>query len=55
MKVERIGWVGKTFRPKIVRNGWDIQIKNVYIKHFFEDVPKQWPPVKVKITIETVD
>jgi len=62
MKVTRIGWIGRTQRPQITGDGgpclWiDTQCGHMIQKArggkgAWHDI--DWPPVKVRITVETI-
>jgi hypothetical protein len=63
MKATRIGWVGKNAKLEVVRPcKGDFELDHVYIEPIVYGSRgtrrdwgyNDWPPVKVRITIETV-
>jgi hypothetical protein len=56
MKITRIGWVGKTQKP-VIKFGPcnNVDIYNIYDRGSKIDWPdKDWPPRKVRVTVEDV-
>ena len=57
MKITKIGWCPKSLRPVFIKQYDGIQIDRIFcVKGRKNEWPPcDWPPKKVKISIETID